>query len=72
MADWIEHGNCLLAIDSIEIVEQFDKGRRIVVTMRSGRAYEYTENAAVNIWNFLYGDRVQFLDSDNPMRNFSR
>lgn len=70
MAQWIQSGNQLLNVDQIEYAERVDE-RTLIIHTTAGKTIKFTENVATNIWNFLQQDRVQFLDTENPERNFS-
>jgi len=69
MADWVTVGDNILNVDNIEFVERHDK--ILIVHMGSGKAIELTETAALTLWKFIDGERLKFLDVDNPTRDFS-
>ena len=70
MAQWIQSGNQILNVDQIEYAERVDD-KTLVIHTTAGKTIKFTDNIATNIWNFLQNDRVQFLDSENPERDFS-
>jgi hypothetical protein len=69
MPDWVVVGQNILNVDNIEFVERCDK--ILIVHMGSGKAIELTETAAITLWKFIDGERLKFLDLDNPTRDFS-
>ena len=70
MPQWIQSGNQILNVDQIEYAERVDE-RTLMIHTTAGKTIKFTDNMATNIWNFLQQDRVQFLDTANPERDFS-
>lgn len=70
MPDWVVIGDRILNVDNIEIVERKSTSC-IVVYMGSGKVVELTNTAALTLWKYLDGERLKFLDLDNPTRDFS-
>lgn len=75
MADWVVVGDSILNVDNIELVERYtpkDKSIPILkIYMSSGRVIELTETVGITLWKYLDGERLKFLDLDEPTRDFS-
>ena len=70
MADWVVVGDSILNVDNIEYLERKNTNC-IVVYMCSGKVVELTNTAALTLWKYIDGERLKFLDLDNPTRDFS-
>jgi hypothetical protein len=70
MSEWIKVGDRILNVSNIEFVER-NGPMKITVFMSSGRSVELTNTMANNLWKYLDGERLKFLDLDNPTRDFS-
>jgi len=70
MADWALVGDQILNVDNIEFVERKDSSH-IVLYMGSGRTVEVTGTMALTLWKYIDGERLKFLDLNNPTRDFS-
>ena len=70
MPDWVVIGDRILNVDNIEIVERKSTSCTVVY-MGSGKVVELTNTAALTLWKYLDGERLKFLDLDNPTRDFS-
>jgi hypothetical protein len=75
MSDWVTVGDNILNVDNIEFIErytpQYESTVILKIYMSSGRVIEVTETAAITLWKFIDGERLKFLDLDNPTRDFS-
>lgn len=70
--EWVLVGDSLLNVNAIEFVERVSrKPMIIIIHLASGKKVELTETVAVGLWKFLDSERLQFLDLDNPERDFS-
>jgi len=69
MADWVTVGDNILNVDNIEFVERY--GKLLRIHMGSGKVIEVTETVALTLWKFIDGERLKFLDLENPTRDFS-
>ena len=70
MSEWIVVGDKILNVDNIEFVTRIN-GMAIIVHMTSGKSFEVTNTMASNLWKYLDGERLKFLDLENPTRDFS-
>jgi len=70
MADWVLVGDSILNVDNIEYVER-KSSNLIIIHMSSGKVIELTNTVALTLWKFIDGERLKFLDVDNPTRDFS-
>ena len=70
MSEWIVVGDKILNVDNIEFVTRVND-MAIVVHMTSGKSFEVTNTMANNLWKYLDGERLKFLDLENPTRDFS-
>jgi hypothetical protein len=70
MGDWIKIGDSILSVDNIEFIERIGPAH-IKAHMSSGKIVELKQNIALELWKYLDGERLKFLDLDNPERNFS-
>lgn len=68
--EWVKVGDQILNLDNIEFVIRTSQ-MAIVVHMSSGKSIELTNTMANNLWKYLDGERIKFLDLDNPTRDFS-
>lgn len=70
MPDWVTVGDNILNVDNIEFVERISP-MVMKIHMGSGKVIEVTNTTALTLWKFLDGERLKFLDLDNPTRDFS-
>lgn len=70
MSNWVVIGDNILNVDNIEYIERKNTNC-IIVYMVSGKAIELTNTAALTLWKYIDGERLKFLDLENPMRDFS-
>lgn len=70
MAQWVDVGRRLVNVEAMEYIEQITPSL-VQIHMTSGIVIEITGNIAVNVWSLLIADRVPFLDSQFPTRDFS-
>lgn len=70
MPNWITVGDNILNVNNIEFVERVDSST-IRVCMGSGKVILITNTAALTLWKYLDGERLKFLDLENPTRDFS-
>jgi len=72
---WVLVGDNIINVDNIEYVEryipQYETMMCLKVYMGSGKVIEITETAAIVLWKFIDGERLKFLDLENPTRDFS-
>jgi hypothetical protein len=70
MATWVVVGDRVLNVDNIEYIERKNTNC-IIVYMVSGKIIELTNTVALTLWKYLDGERLKFLDLENPTRDFS-
>lgn len=70
MPDWVVVGDNILNVDNIEFIER-KNSNLIIVYMSSGKVIELTNTAALTLWKYIDGERLKFLDLENPTRDFS-
>jgi hypothetical protein len=71
MADWVLVGDNIMNVDNIEYVERINHDE-IRVHMGSGKIIELKNTVALTLWKFIDGERLKFLDLENPTSDFSR
>lgn len=76
MSDWVMLGDNILNVSTIEYIERVWKDvnnktpHTIIAHMSSGKIIELTHNTGLALWKYLEGERLKFLDLDNPERDF--
>lgn len=70
MSDWVVVGDQVLNVDNIEYIERKSTSH-IIVHMGSGKVIDLTNTMALTLWKYIDGERLKFLDLNNPTRNFS-
>mgnify|MGYP001587657035 CR=1 FL=1 len=70
MSNWVVVGDSVLNVDNIEYIERKNTNS-IIVHMGSGKVIELTNTMALALWKYLDGERLKFIDLENPTRDFS-
>jgi len=70
MSNWVVIGDSILNVSNIEYIERKNTNL-IVVSMTSGKVIELTNTMALILWKYIDGERLKFLDLENPTRDFS-
>ena len=70
MSNWIVVGDSVMNVDNIEYIERVN-AVTIKTYMTSGKVIELSNTVAITLWKYIDGERLKFLDLDNPTRDFS-